>query len=202
MSSIGAFGKPIPLRHIKPWEDRGGIKSLSGLRRALHSEIDAYQRQLEEIDRREAVLALKLQTFFDDLDGYLDAQEDRIRFYQGRLLAVLEELNEWKGRSDRVALKRRRQLQRERGAYKGLISQHQARAEAPEENRRAWNDWFDQSVEALDDLRKPRFERLGQLCETLASVNAAIAIRGSVSPIFRGDEKGATSAGDSSGRGY
>ena len=179
MASVSALNrKPIPLRSVRRVEDRSNIKTLAGLQRAIIEEIVQHQRQVEEIARREAVVALKLEASWDHFDGFLQHQEDQLRRYQVRLLQVLEELAELRWRKDHAAEICRQRLHRARGACRGLIRQHQEREGISEEIREAINAEADDRLEALEQLKALRLKRNAELFTMLEATKAAIAEHG------------------------
>lgn len=188
MDSVAALNrKPIPLRAVRRVETRRGIQTLAGLHRAIVEEIVQNQRQIEEIARREAVVALKLEASWDHFGGFLQHQEDQLHLYQARLLQVLEELAELRWRQDRAAEICRRRLHKARGAYRGLIRQHQEREGVSEEIREAINVEADDRLEALDKMKAPRRSRNAELFKMLEATKAAIEVHGETYPLARLD---------------
>jgi hypothetical protein len=187
MHSVEAYNrKPIPLRPILRVEDRKGIKTLAGLRRAILDEIATNWRQVEEIERREAVVMLKHEALMDDLDHFMERHENRLHVYRNALGQVFDELFELQRRTDAAAEKTRRQLHRARGAYMGLIAQHEARADEPEQIRTSINAETDARLEALMKLKAPRLERNAELHVMLDTLKADIAAHGEHYPIKAG----------------
>lgn len=184
MHSVEAYNrKPIPLRPILRVEDRKGIKTLAGLRRAILEELAANWRQIKEIERREAVVMLKHEALMDDLDHFMERHENRLHVYQNALNQVFDELFELQRRTDTAASKTRRQLHRARGSYTGLIAQHQARADEPDQLRTSINEATDKRLEALAKLKAPRIKRNTELFGILESVKADIATLGERHPL-------------------
>ena len=183
MRSVEAYNrKPIPLRPILRVEARKGIKTLAGLRRAILEEIAVNWRQIEEIERREAVVMLKHEALMDDFDHFLERHENRLHVYQNALGQVFDELFELQRRTDAAAEKTRRQLHRARGAYTGLIAQHQARFDEPEQFRISINEKTDARLEALAKLKAPRLKRNAELFRMLDTVKADIDALGEHHP--------------------
>ncbi|MNX88128.1 hypothetical protein D3C86_1200870 [compost metagenome] len=177
--------KPIPLRPILRVEERKGIKTLAGLRRAILAEMVANWRQVEEIERREAVAMLKHDARMDDLDYFIEQHENRRQVYHNALALVIDELFELQRRTDAAAARTKRQLRRTQGAYMGLIAQHQARADEPQRIGISINEALDEKLEELHKLKEPRLKRSEELLRMLDTVKADIAKLGEHYPLSK-----------------
>lgn len=181
-SSVALNRKPMPLRPVRPVDERQRVKTLAGLKRAIIDEIVQHQAQIEEIERREAIVELKLQAAWDDFERLLEDRDDHLRALQAKLLGVLEELAKLRGRKGRATIVFRQNLQRARGAYRGLMAQHEQRQESMELLRGEINAWADMRLDALHEQRAKRRMRNAELFAMLEKVEAGIATYGARCP--------------------